>query len=457
MPGGGPSDPAHFQSAHLTLLYRNDPAAVLFFIPPCSLLNIVSMRLIHFADLHLGVENYGRPDPQTGLSTRLADFLRVFDELVDYALSTQADLVLFCGDAYKSREPTPTQQREFARRINRLVSNGVAVFLLVGNHDLPNAVGKATATEIFDTLSVKNVYVSARPAVHRIETKSGPVQIASLPWPRRSMLLSKDESRDLDLQQIQQKIEASLTRIIDTHAAHLDPALPAVLAAHVMVTDCKVGSERTITIGQDHSLMRGVLANPAFDYVALGHVHKQQVLSVSPPVVYAGSLERLDFGEEDDEKGFYVVDITQSPPRHVRFDFHPVKARRFVRIELDVSADDLNPAMTVMSALARERERIADSVVRVSVNLPASAQGFLKDGEIREALAGAYHATVARQVKEEQRVRLGNLTGAEMAPLDALRVWLETKNVDPERKKLLMDHAERMLTGQAAPGSGQGG
>ena len=129
------------------------------------------MKILHFADLHLGVETYGRLDPATGLSSRLLDFLNVLDQVVDFAIENRVDLVLFCGDAYRSREPTQTHQREFARRINRLSTSGIPIFLLVGNHDLPNAIGRATTTEIFDTLAVRNVYVSNRPDVYRIPTK----------------------------------------------------------------------------------------------------------------------------------------------------------------------------------------------------------------------------------------------------------------------------------------------
>ena len=78
------------------------------------------MKILHFADLHLGVESYGRIDPATGLPSRLLDFLSAFDHVVDYAIENRVDLVLFCGDAYKTREPTQTQQREFAKRLNRL-------------------------------------------------------------------------------------------------------------------------------------------------------------------------------------------------------------------------------------------------------------------------------------------------------------------------------------------------
>jgi len=66
------------------------------------------MKILHFADLHLGVESYGHINPETGLSTRLEDFLKALDQVVDYALENRVDLVLFCGDAYKSREPSKT-------------------------------------------------------------------------------------------------------------------------------------------------------------------------------------------------------------------------------------------------------------------------------------------------------------------------------------------------------------
>ena len=117
------------------------------------------MRILHFADLHIGVENYGRIDPDTGLSTRLGDFLQSYDELVDYAIDTEVDLVLFCGDAYKSRDPSQTHQREFARRIARLSNARIPTFLLIGNHDTPQVIAQATALEIFPTLNVANVHI----------------------------------------------------------------------------------------------------------------------------------------------------------------------------------------------------------------------------------------------------------------------------------------------------------
>ena len=136
------------------------------------------MRILHFADLHIGVENYGRTDPQTGLSTRLIDFLSALDELVEYALTRDVDLVLLAGDAYKGRDPSQTHQRELATRLAKLSSANIPVFLLVGNHDLPHAVGKATAIEIFHTLQVPDIYVGDKLQNYTISTRSGgPLQI----------------------------------------------------------------------------------------------------------------------------------------------------------------------------------------------------------------------------------------------------------------------------------------
>ena len=57
------------------------------------------MFIVHTADVHIGVENYGFPDPETKTSTRLIDFLNRLDEVVNYSITNNADLVLFCGDA----------------------------------------------------------------------------------------------------------------------------------------------------------------------------------------------------------------------------------------------------------------------------------------------------------------------------------------------------------------------
>jgi exonuclease SbcD len=409
------------------------------------------LKILHFADLHLGVETYGHLDPATGLSSRLLDFLNALDQVVDYALENRVDLVLFCGDAYRSREPTQTHQREFARRINRLSQGGIPIFLLVGNHDLPNATFRATTTEIFDTLAVKNVYVSNRPQIYQIPTSSGTVQIVSLPWLRRSALLTREETKNLTFDQINQKLQEVLTGAISLHAAKLAPGLPAILAAHVWVSGAQVGSERSMVIGQEQALLLGNVAHPAFDYIALGHIHKHQVLNINPPVVYAGSLERLDFSEEKDDKGFYLVEIDPSQEtgkRLVSFDFHPVVGRRFLTISVNIEPEDADPTAVVLKAIEEQQDRVKDAVVRLSISLPAECEGRLRDSDVRNAVKEAHYLTIAKDIKRETRLRLGMWTAEEITPLDAMKAYLEAKKIAPERAKLLLQYGERLIQEQ---------
>src|SRR3954462_6153973 len=83
------------------------------------------LRIAHIADTHIGMENYGRINPESGLNQRLHDFLNSLDQALDGAIEAGVDLVAFAGDIYKTRDPTPTHQREFARRIQRLNAAGI--------------------------------------------------------------------------------------------------------------------------------------------------------------------------------------------------------------------------------------------------------------------------------------------------------------------------------------------
>ncbi|HID06185.1 MAG TPA: exonuclease SbcCD subunit D, partial [Armatimonadetes bacterium] len=78
------------------------------------------MRILHFADVHIGVETHGRLDASTGLNTRLLDFVRCLEFVVDVAIERKVDAVLFAGDAYDHANPTPTYEKLFSEQIRRL-------------------------------------------------------------------------------------------------------------------------------------------------------------------------------------------------------------------------------------------------------------------------------------------------------------------------------------------------
>ena len=406
------------------------------------------MRVLHFSDLHIGVENYGRTDPETGLSTRLGDFLDSLDQVVEFALNEGVDLVLLAGDAYKGRDPTQTHQREFAKRLNRLSQAQIPTFLLVGNHDLPAASSRATAVDIFPTLEVANVYVGNNLQNYHVATPSGPLQILAVPWPRRSGILSREDSRGMSIEQVRKALEDRLTEGIERTASELDPNVPAILTGHVTVNGATVGTERSMMLGQDHVLLVSALDCPQVEYVALGHIHKHQILRADPPmVVYSGSLQRVDFSEEGDEKGFCIIDLDPLAPqgqRMTNFEFHKLEARPFITVDVSVEPQDVDPTATVVRAIARKD--IADSVVRVRIALAAETEPHLRETEIRAALEPAHFiASISREVAGARRTRISATEGEDLQPMQALGLYLDSRNIEGDRRNQIMTKAEELI------------
>jgi exonuclease SbcD len=399
------------------------------------------IRIVHFADIHVGMENYGRIDPQTGTSTRVRDFLERLDEVVDYALTHEADLAIFAGDAFKSRDPEPTQQREFAARIKRL-ADAMPTLLLVGNHDMPSMAARASSVDIFRALEVPGVIVGYQPEGRVVQTRRGPIFLAWMPYPMRNRLLSKEEHQGKTIDELEAALREAVSDVVRGLAQEASAAdMPRLLAAHFSVAEAKLGSERTVMLGSDVAVLTSVLADPAWDYVALGHIHKHQNLNPngSPPVIYSGSLERIDFGEEREPKGFCWVEVSRG---RAEWEFVPVRARPFLSVSLDVRslADPTAAAVEAVSRLEAE-----GAVVRVVLRMRADQQALLRDREVEAALKQASNVLIAREVESEARARLGNLAPEALTPIELVERYFRARGEDDVRIAALLAKAEELL------------
>lgn len=416
-----------------------------------------TLRILHLADIHLGMENYGRVDPVTGLSSRLGDFLRTLNFALDWALENDVHLVVIAGDIFKNRDPTPTVQREFAKAIRKLSEADMPTFIVVGNHDVPNALQRANTVEIYATLAIPQVTVAQKPGVHVIETRAGRVQVVALPWLSRAYLLGNKELRNLDPDSLNKELLTLVETFIDESADKLDPALPSLLVAHASVQGAVFSSERDIMLGQDIILPRPVVANPRFDYVAMGHIHKYQVLSQTrPPIVYPGSLERIDFGEQNDKKGFVSVEIDEPGAdgvREVRHDFHEVPARAFLTIKVNADVDF--PTEEVLRRIDEHEDEIKDAVVRLMIEITPERLRDLRQDEIRRALnaKGPSFSAVVANTTRTHRIRLGDQVIEQMSPRQALEIYLQSRDTSPERIELLLRHYDKLNTSIADTGT----
>ncbi|GAI97009.1 unnamed protein product, partial [marine sediment metagenome] len=266
----------------------------------------------------------------------LKDFIKCFSFAIDIALEEKVDLVIFAGDAYKNSSPNPTHQREFAKQIYRLSEAGIPTVLINGNHDNPVSFGKATSLDIFGTLNVPKARVVTQPELLNIETKAGPVQVFGMPWPTKNLFLTKEECKNITDEEITKEIQKRASKKILEFARVVKPGIPAIFAAHLAVAEATYsGSERSVIIGSDPVFPTQILAQKEFNYVALGHIHKFQDLNPNDdiPVVYPGSIERINFGEEKEDKGFCLVNIEGGK---TSYEFIPVPARKFITIDIEI-------------------------------------------------------------------------------------------------------------------------
>tara|TARA_B100000809_G_scaffold49134_1_gene43994 strand:+ start:14928 stop:16073 length:1146 start_codon:yes stop_codon:yes gene_type:complete len=373
--------------------------------------------------------------------------LTSFDELVDYAIDEKADLVLVCGDAYKSRNPTQTHQREFVKRISRLAQKGIQVFLVAGNHDSPNVPGPATTLDIFSTLEIENVHVASELKTEVIKTPNGNIQIISLPWIRKGDFMSLSEYNQLSNENLNKAIEEKLIAGLNKEIENLDSSLPSILASHVSVDLAKTSSEKSMTLGKDYILPTKSLANSNLDYVALGHVHRHQVLNDDPPVVYSGSLERIDFGEEKDSKGFCAITISTSTDNRNRIEsykFVEVNARRFKTISIVIEDTDKYPNDKILSEI--EKHEIKDAIVQVIVDVHASRYREVSEKIIREKLSKAHFiAAVRKNVISESKNRLGKELHESVPPMEALEAFLKERDIDGGKMRLLLEKGQTLM------------
>jgi len=408
------------------------------------------IRFFHTADIHFGVENYGRIDPQSGIHTRLLDFEKVLSLCIDRAIAENIDLFVFAGDAYKTAYPTPTQQKLLLQQLFRLQEAGIAVVIVVGNHDHPLSFGRAHALDLFGQIRHEGFYLFSKPHAVCIETKNGPINVVGIPWPMRHNVLAHDQHQLKTASEITEYLSGRVCQIIAKLASELDQQLPAILVGHLTVANgIFSGSERRAVYGTDPLFMPSQLAIEPFDYVALGHLHRHQNLNSSGrcPVVYAGSPERVDFGERKEPKGYCDVSITVAAgSKKTEYAFVELPARPMIQIDVTLEPGS-NGTEQVVAAVARHD--LTNAIVKVVYQVPAGQRDMVDSGQVQRACKAAHYIAgivpVHAVITRSQRA----VVSTQMSGDELLKTYFSSKEIDAKRQQELLDLAHELIELQA--------
>ncbi len=394
------------------------------------------IRFIHTADIHFGMENYGKIDPKTGIHTRLLDFEKALNFCIDYAIENQVDFFLFSGDAYKTINPSPTQQRLLMRCFLRLYKAKIPIVIIVGNHDNPLSFGKASSLDIFGELPVDGFHVIAKPTSFVLQTKSGPIQIVGIPWPNRSNITSTQQHSSKSTTMLTEYIAEAIGNLIQDFAHKLDPTVPAVLAGHLTVSSgIFSGSEKRAIYGNDPVLMPSQLAIAPFDYVALGHLHRYQNLNPNgyPAIVYSGSIERVDFGERKEDKGFCMVTLEKKGTTSHEFIKTPMRPFIQIEIKLNSAADQTEQLLDEL-----KKYTITDSIVKVIYHVPSGIKDSVDLQKIVHACSSALYLVSITPVRSVECREKRSLMNNSMDFLAILETYFNAKDELKHKKNELI-------------------
>jgi len=403
------------------------------------------IEIIHVSDIHFGSgESHGRINPDTGLNVRFEDFVAALAKVVDYALEHEVDVFLFSGDAYRNASPEPIYQKMFARQLKRLSNKNIKTILVVGNHDQILRSTASHAMSVFQSLEVPGVMTIDQPISTVVDTARGAFQLIGLPHITRHQLLTLDKYANMEAAQLDRILNEHISDLLAGYFSELDPRMPTVATAHMSVDRAIAGIEEELLIVYKLTSPTEMFVDPRglVDYVALGHVHKYQVIRpANPSIVYAGSLERVDFGEEKEDKGFVHVKLERGG---TTFAFHSIDPRPFVTVEADLTKTDENFTEHICQRI--QRSIVPGCVLRVRYKINQENLTDIDEETLRRATKQALSVRFQPEVVPAQgRARLPELTETAVAsPLTALEKYLT--EVAPERKERLIERARELVS-----------
>ena len=273
------------------------------------------IRVLFLADTHLGFDLPFRPRIQR--RRRGFDFFDNFETALKPALKGEVDCVVHGGDIfYRSKVPARLVEMVF-KPLKRVADAGVPVYLVPGNHERSAIPHGYLATHAL-------IHIFDRPRTFTFQKDGGVIALAGFPFQRTA-------------------IRKDLFSLLDQTGWCRTKADCYILCIHQSADGATVGPANFM-FRYAHDVVKSSNIPSRFAAVLAGHIHRFQVLTkdlrgspLPSPIFYSGSIERTSFAEQDEEKGYLILEFeTLSPAAEQlkRWEFHPLYARPMIQIEL---------------------------------------------------------------------------------------------------------------------------
>ncbi|MDX1534063.1 MAG: metallophosphoesterase [Thermoplasmata archaeon] len=386
--------------------------------------------LVAVSDVHEGVNFPYRLDPETGVSARALDLHANFVRAARYAMEEKADVFVVTGDLFDRTHVSPTFREQVRRDvIEPLGEANIPTWLIAGNHDQPRMWARGTSLE--DFRGYPHVEVFREPAVRDLTVEGESVTALLLPYLHPEQILDRVHERLGEEVPREQVFELGRRMLEDWMRRRADEARGdhVLLFGHYYVEGALVRSTASPEVLPGEFSLRLEGIPETVELGIFGHIHLHQ--AVGDRAVYVGAPERVDWGEEGDDKGF----LTYRPAEG--WAFHPLPARPMIKVEVDLGGEDATDS--ILKALPEDLE---GALVRLQVRLDEGQRQRIDETALARRLSGAFHYDVAYRYRERDQVAAPEFT---LDPLRLFREYVELNYADHARREDLLRDGEAIL------------
>lgn len=356
------------------------------------------MRIIHTSDWHLGQFFYGK--------SRAHEHQAFLNWLLTQAKIHHVDAIIVAGDIFDTGTPPSYSREMYFNFIAKLAQLDCQLIVLAGNHDSVAMLGESkTLVSSLSTHVVPMALAQQRAEnqqqiddylaqqVIEIKDQQGKQQavICAIPFIRpRDVQISKAGQSAKEKQQTLQQAIADHYQVLFAHAQTLaEDNTPIIATGHLTAVGAKTSdSVRDIYIGTLDAFPAN--AFPPANYIALGHIHRPQIIGKQDHIRYCGSPIALSFDEAKTDKSVLLVEFTQDKnPVITPLNVPRVQGLAMVKTSLDTLAQDIESIVEQQSKQLTEQLAYHNQALEVNalglevtqnmwLDIEISSEGYLE-------------------------------------------------------------------------------
>lgn len=396
------------------------------------------VSIVIVADVHAGLNFDFKIDPDTGISERARDFHRNFMRAAHFAIEHKSKLFVVLGDLFERAHVSPTF-REWIRSdiIEPLGEAGVDIWLVAGNHEQPKSPARGTSIQDFRGYPHVKIFMEATEERLEIEGRTIGALIVPYLHPEQVIRLTqKDTSQKVSIEQLFQLGQRILRDQVEKKARSLLTDFK-VLFAHYYIEGAKLRETRypTVLPGEFKFCLDMIPDN--LDLAVFGHVHLHQVVGKrgSTEILYPGAIERIDWGERNDKKGFLVL----KPFAPQKWEFVELPTREMVKISVQVPTGTKDPTTEILAKIPRD---VTEKMIRLEIEAGEGIQEIIIESKIEEKLKRAFHYETRTAELHTKKIAPVSFT---MDPFKLLGEFIDLNYYSHPKKEQILQSGRQLI------------